>query len=279
MTVPTSPSNDIASIIDGLPVAPRLLAELAPRLQQADAQVEDVAAVLRRDPGLTGRLIAAANSAAYAAAEPSQSLEEALARIGFRETFRIIGAVAAQHLADEPLRSYGVGPQRVRENALFAALVMEELAPEAQLEPRAAYTMGLLRSVGKIVLDRLAARRGGIEPFAPELGDLAEWEKAGVGRVNTEMAATVLQRWGFPEPTSDAVRDHYAPAETSPVASHLLNLAAGAAELRGYGLPGEGGYWLFTPANFAATGVDEGKLVWAGERAFRTLTRLSAALA
>lgn len=279
MTVPTPTEDQVASIIDGLPVAPRILAELAPHLQQTDINVDDVAALLRRDAGLTARLIAAANSAVYSSAEPAQSLEESLARIGYREAYRIVGAVAAQQLNDPPLRLYGIGPQRIRENALFTALVMEELADSARLEGRAAYTIGLLRSIGKVVLDRVAALRGEAPSLPAGTDDLAAWERSALGCTNTDLAAQVLQRWRFPESTSDAIRQHYAPDESAPTASHLLNLAAGAADLRGYGFPGEAGYWQFTPTNFAVTNVDEGKLVWAGERAFRTLTRLSAVLA
>jgi HD-like signal output (HDOD) protein len=145
MSSPISLNDEIGSVVDSLPVAPRILAELAPQLQQTDVHVEDIAALMRRDAGLTARLIAAANSAAYVGAEPSVSLEEAVARIGYRETYRIVGAVVSSQLSNESLHFYGMKPQRLSDNALFIALVMEELAGGAGLDPRAAYTIGLLR--------------------------------------------------------------------------------------------------------------------------------------
>jgi hypothetical protein len=54
-----------------------------------------------------------------------------------------------------------------------------------------------------------------------------------------------------------AVRDHYAwTEEPESRLTPLLNLAAGAAERCGHGLPGEYTYWELTPEKFVAAGVD-----------------------
>lgn len=272
------PDEEIALAIDSLPAAPRILAELGPRLQRADVEVDDVAEVLRQDPGLTARLIFAANSAAYTGTEPSRSLEDAVARIGFREAFRLIGAAASAKLSDGPLSLYAMPLERLRQNALFTALVMEELAPGAEMEPRAAYTVGLLRSVGKLVLNRLAAQHPELAPYGGTAEPLGDWEAARFGYANPQFSAYVLEKWRFPAETVAAVREHYHPDEHSSVGSHLLNLAAGAAEMRDFGFPGEAEYWQFTPESFKIAKADEGKVVWAGERAHRTLLRISSAL-
>ena len=271
--------SELAEIAAALPTSPRLLAELAPKLQQIEVPVEEIGGLLRRDAGMTGRLIAAANSAAYARAEPATSLEEAIACLGFAEVYRIVGAVAANQLADEPLAFHGIDSDRFRENALFVALVTEELAGVAVGDPRTAYTMGLLRSVGKVALDRHARRRGA-DP-APLASDepLLAWEMREWGCTSAEVASRILALWRFPDETVVAVREHYEPGASAHEMSHLLHLAAGAADLRGFGLPGESAYWLFAPESFARIGVDEGRLVWAGERAFRTLERITGALA
>ncbi len=278
MSSPAPISEEISAVVDSLPVAPRLLAELGPKLARSDVDIAEVSGTLRRDPGMTARIIAAANSAAYGAAEPIASLEDAIGRIGFREAYRIIGAIASTQVAERNLAAYGIPVRRLRENALFVALVMEELAPHAGLEPKAAYTIGLLRSVGKIVLDRVIAAKTDVAPYEPGTIPLGEWELNHAGIANTEVAAWVLEKWRFPSETSAAVRDHYAPTEAADAAAHLLNVAAGAADWRDFGFPGETPYWQFTALNFARANVDEGTLVWAGERAFQTLSRISSAL-
>lgn len=270
--------SELLAVVKTLPASPQLLVELGQRLQGADVEVGDITSLLKRDAALTARIIGMANSAAYARAERAASLEDAVACVGYREVYRLVGAVAAQQLADEPLKYYGVDGARLRENALFVALVMEELTMAAGGDSRAAYTMGLLRSIGKVALDRLARKNPAIVPYAPEAGSLTDWEQANWQSSNAEVAEKILNGWLFPEETTRTIRHHYVPGAESGAFAHVLNLASGAADLRGFSWPGEEGYWQFTPENFGLTGVDEGKLVWAGERAFQTLQKISSAL-
>ena len=279
MPVSLPSDQDLEVIVRTLPAAPRILAELAPRLQALDADVPDITQVLRRDSGLTARLIDMANSAAYMGFDPATSIEDAVARIGFRDTYRIVGAVASTQIADERLAYYGVQPRRLRENSLFCALMMEELADVAFMDAATGYTVGLLRSIGKVVLDRLARRHARITPFDPMRQPLLSWERLHWGCTNADIAAHVLEFWGFPDEAVETVRTHYLPSTDAPRNAHLLNLAAGAAELRGFGLPAEQRYWRLTGAGLESARIDEARLNWASERAYTTLSHISVAFA
>lgn len=268
---------ELAAVIDTLPMSPRLLADLAPKLQQAEVPVAEVTDLLKRDAGLAARLIAVANSAFYARAEPATSIEDAVTCLGFREVYRVVGAIAARQLSDEPLQAHRIDTQRFRENALFVALVMEELATFLGLDGRDAYTTGLLRSIGKVAMDRIALTKGE-HIVLPDNQPLLDWEQANWGCSNAEVSARILSSWRFPPEAVEGVRHHYAPEGAGLPMADLVNLAAGAADLRGYGHPGEESYWQFAAESFQRTGMDEGNLVWAGERAFRTLQRVTVAL-
>ncbi len=269
--------TELAAAIESLPLSPRLLADLAPRLQQAEVPVAEITDLLKRDAGLAARLISVANSAFYARAEPATSIEEAVTCLGFREVYRLVGAVAARQLSDEPLQAHRVDTQRFRENALFVALVMEELASFVGLDSRDAYTTGLLRSIGKVAMDRIALAKGETV-LLPENEPLLGWEHSTWGCSNADVSARILSSWRFPAAAVEGVRHHYNPDVADLPMADLVNLAAGAADLRGYGHPGEESYWAFSPESFRRTGMDEGKLVWAGEQAYRTLQRVMGAL-
>lgn len=240
-----------------LPVAPQILARLGQLLLDADTDLEDVIELLRRDSGLTTLVMRVANSAAYNSGASFESLEQALPRVGLSEVYRLTGFAAAAQLADRALPFYGISGARLRENSLFTGLVIEALARSARLDPRAAYTAGLLRSIGKIVVDRLMcgpmyrsgyAARGEVA--------LADWESAVVGLNNCEAAAIVLEAWHFPGRTIAAIGDHYAPGAESPPIAILLNLAAGIAERCGHALPGETSYWETSAQKTETAGVD-----------------------
>lgn len=240
----------LLNVVRTMPASPGILAQLGHLLLDLNSDLAGITAMLKRDAALTARIIRISNSAIYNTGEPYASLEAALARVGFTEVYRLAGFAAVTHLCDQRLPFYRLAGVRLRENSLLSALVMEALAGPAQVDPRMAYTAGLLRSTGKIALDRMTTE------VLPDCGGIADWEKAVVGVNNCEAAATVLHEWRFPPETVEAIRDHYLIGlEGSPLA-HLLNLAAGAAERGGHGLPGESPYWETTPEKLAAAQVE-----------------------
>ncbi len=242
--------------VRNFPAAPMILARVGRMLADMDAPIEDLTALLKCDAALTARILRIANSVMYSSGEPCGSLEEAVLRLGFRETHRLTGFAATAQIVERTLPFYGVTAAQFRENALLCALVMERLAGPAELDQPTAYTAGLLRSIGKIALDRWVGLRPGIEGYdASGGGPLGDWETAHAGMNNGETAEMILSEWLFPAHTIEAIRHHYEPATASRLAN-LLHVAAGAVERCGHGWPGEHAYWQVTPEQFALAGVD-----------------------
>lgn len=257
------PRETLLHVAKALPAAPRILAELGHLLLDPNSDLSEVTNLLRRDTALTARIIRISNSAFYNAGQPFASLEEALARVGFTEVYRLTGLAAVSQVADHYLARYGVSGAQLRENSLLTALVAETLAARSQVDTRAAYTAGLLRSVGKVALDKLTQNRfyNGSYP-GKESGPLAQWETDFIGINNCEAAAMILTEWRFPISTVEGIQTHYAPGANGSPLAQIVNLAAGAAERGGHGFPGEADYWndfaaLNVPAALSQESVSE----------------------
>ena len=270
--------GDIARVAELLPVAPRLMVELGQALHDPHVESTEVIALLRQDPTLVAQIIRMANSAAYAPAEPVGSLERALASVGFVEAHRMAGAVAARQLAGWNFRLYPVNGNRLQQNALYVAVIMEELARETRESTRSCYTVGLLRTIGMMVLERLAGPGAAIPPFASS-GEtvLDAWEQKHWGTTNVEVAEKILLRWRLPAETVSAIRHHYHPTNRHNPILHLLTLAASSAADRFFGIPGEESYWTPQAENFIKAGLTQQKYLRACERAQRTFDRLTSA--
>jgi HD-like signal output (HDOD) protein len=123
---------------------------------------------------------------------------------------------------------------------------MEEIGGRSGANPQVAYTAGLLRSIGKLVIDTVARTdfRG---RQAPPIGDegLLAWEQKFFGITHSEVASAVLRAWRFPVEVFVPVRDHLLHRlAVDPLPScKMLHLAAATADKRGWGLPGESVYW------------------------------------
>ena len=109
---------------------------------------------------------------------------------------------------------------------------------------------------------------------------LAEWEKEMTGFTNCDAGAFVLNEWRFPGEVSAAIAAHYLPESEAPESSlaHLLNIAAGAADELGFGIPGEEPYWGHRKTKWAVAGIDEKQLEAASKVAMGHFAKLRAAV-
>lgn len=266
---------EIVQVAEKLPTAPRLLVELNHLMHDPKVEADEVVALLRQDPPLVAQIIRMANSAAYAPREPIGSLERAVAQVGFAEAHRLVGIVAAAQLAETRLSLYPLDPGKLRINALLVALVMEELAKWTHERPHSCYTVGLLRTIGMMALDRVPPAGAAAVPFR-ESGETAldVWEQKTWGVTNGEVAEKILLHWRLPGETALAIRHHYHPGNRHNPIIHMLILAAAtAAELK-HGIPGEEPYWRLTSENFERAGLAPACFPSVRQRALRKFEHL-----
>jgi HD-like signal output (HDOD) protein len=282
MSIAAFPRERILQLAQDLPSTPAVLGRLQQLLADAKSDLGEICALLKRDMTLAARVLRVSNSAYFGNSNSHGSLEEAVGCLGFQEIYKIVGLAVASRVCGSRLNHYGYAPERLWENVVASALAIESLAQFAGVNPRSAYTAGLMRSMGKLVLDRLA---GEIQPPASRFdaanGErLGAWEKRVFGGENPEAAALLLQAWNFSGETVEAVRHHYQPGpEEGGVEAGLLNLAGGIAHGLGCGLAGEEGYWIVDPAKLELTGVTEDELKLSAEETKMELSEVRWAFA
>lgn len=271
--------EELLKVAQAFPAAARILGELGAKLRNPNTELRDLAVVIKRDTSLAARIIRAANSVVFSPAESVSSIEQAASLMGLQDVHRLVGAVAAEQIGPATVPGYGCSGERVRENSLLVALLMEELAVAAQEEPREAYTIGLLRSLGKLALAKLAENVPGFTPLDPAApGGLPAWEQAMFGRSSAAATAMILTAWHFPHEIPKAIAEHYTPKGRNLPYTQLLHLAARLADQLGYGLPGETSLWTDTDEVYAKSGLDPRHMKRHIDRAFVTFDRLSKAV-
>jgi len=294
-TIPL-PRETLLHVVRTMPAAPQILSRLGQLTLDPGVALDDVVALLRCDPALTARIIRVANSPAYSAGSEYSSIEDALARVGMSEVYRIAGFAALLQTTEQNLRLYGVTGAELRRNSLLTALIMDALARACGADAREAYSAGLLRSMGKIALEGLTYTAGLLRSrssialgglpgggsrslaYHPQSGTpLAQWESELIGLTNCEAAEFILGEWRFPGGIASAIGQHYAPLQSpAPGLPCLLSLAAGAADRLGHGLACERPYWEATPQKLRVAGVSEAQLGSACDEALRRFSNFEA---
>ena len=235
-----------------LPPAPQVFGRLLAAIHDGNSSLQNIAGLVQLDPSLVSQLLRVANSAIFAFRVPAGSVEEAVLRVGLKEVHRIVGLSAASLIFRADLVVYGTTAWSLWENAAVNALAMDLLAHRTFNEPSMAYTTGLLRSVGKMVLARHAFTVNGVVPYVDDGTVLSDWERANFSVTHAEVGAALCDAWRFPPAIGAAIRDHLEPSANpeATVLAYLLNAAGQIATNLGHGLPGEAPLWAGDPARF-----------------------------
>src|SRR6266540_4327631 len=107
----------ILEIARSLPPGARVFSKLGVLLRDESSELEDIAALIKRDAAMAAHVIRMSNSVAYRGEQPTASVEEALARIGLPEkTFRAAGMQARAALDAFQRRLAKTGPDGEMEN-------------------------------------------------------------------------------------------------------------------------------------------------------------------
>lgn len=265
-----------------IPASPEIFVKLGRLLKDKDSEMGDVLGLVQRDPALVAQVFRLANTAYFNTGEPVEDLEEGVNRIGFQELHRIIGVASMAGVFKYWNLAYKVSGDVIWHNALATGLAMEELAGINGEDRSDAYTTGILRSLGKLLIDNCAKTHAKPPVYDAELGSpLLMWEESVFGTTNPKMADYVLETWSVPEQQLAGIRFQYQP-ELAPDGSRyarMLNIANGIAEKMGKGIPGENSYWEMESEGFAEAGLDASDVKSATGRSSEKLKRLLKALA
>lgn len=254
-----------------LPAAPRVMAELCELLQDINTDLDQIALVVRADPALAARVIRISNSVVYGGDWQVASIDEAVNRVGFEEVLRLVGTASVAGFVDRALAIYCLQAEAFRASLLMHALATEALARVSSVEPHAAYTAGLLRAIGMMVLDRAARGRlaDNLVYDPDQFPTYVEWENARFGLGAPDVTRMVLDEWRFPDEVVTAIEEQLLPRPAShenPFAC-VLNLAGAIVSEAGLALPGERALWVVTPEKLAGAGIDETQFRAAAEAA------------
>ncbi len=237
-------------------------------LLDPQTELDEIVRLIRLDAALTFHVVRMSNSVLFGLRERTESLDVAVGRVGLGEVFRLVGLAATQQVCQHDLTTYRLPANRLWENAIATAAAAELLGQRAGRDAGLAYTAGLVRTIGRVILD--GAAFGKVYPGEAEWPSVAEWEKKTFGVTSAEVTTQLLTHWRFPAELVESVRDHFEPLsdpESSNIGACVLNLACGVAARFGLDLPGEEGDWLCTPAKLTLAGVSEADLEECANRA------------
>lgn len=210
-----------------IPTMPGIAMRIRRALGREDCEMADIAAIVAADPGIAGRLVRIANSAAFGGQCPCETVQAALIRLGIERAHNLVLAIATRDLFSARgafLKERMIAAWRRAIDLAALAGVLSRLTPG--LDGDRGLLVGLLHEVGALPILRLAERYPDLERQPLVLDEI-------LAAMTPEVSVQVLDQWGMPEAFRQAAlnqgnwfRDHEGGADYTDVlvVAHLHRL-------------------------------------------------------
>lgn len=212
-----------------LPSLPATAVEVLELAQADEADLNRIAAVISRDPALTGKILRTVNSSFYGRARNVGTISQAMVVLGLQSVktlvlgFSLVGGVATK-------KTKGFDHTRYWKHSLFTATAARLIAQRVGvLQVEEVFLCGLLSDVGMLVLDRVTGEAYGPIVARPH-HDLCVAEIAAFETTHAEVSGHLVTQWKLPPMLTTPITHHHNPdAVVEPTLRRMAEIVEAAS--------------------------------------------------
>jgi putative nucleotidyltransferase with HDIG domain len=230
--------EEIVARIELIPTLPIVSQHIVRLLGEEDVPLKRVAEVIEKDQSLAVKILKVANSSFYGTLHKISSIDHALAMLGTEEVRAVLLSYSVyRFFPRDP--SDGFDRTRFWRHSVVCSQVAKYVARHFGMKgDDSLFLSSLIHDIGKVVLDHYFQ-----EDFLKILdrvsgdGELfTKVEKEILGTTHYQVAAKLLQQWGFPKKVLFQVFYHHAPwaDRNDGSGSTLIYLADQLTKMAGY---------------------------------------------
>ena len=214
------------AVLGDLPSVPAVASSMLRVAGDANSSADDLRAVIDRDPAISARILKVANSSLYSFSRKIETVQHAIALLGFRTITNIVLAASLR----EVFTHFGLAEKQLWEHSTLTGTVAARLTTHGTIDVdrEEAFTAGLLHDLGKIALNN-TSRKKYMNVFAKVYNEGATFVEAEIeefGFDHAELGACVVAKWKLPHSLENAIRYHHDPGALHELSPEDRNLTA-----------------------------------------------------
>jgi len=206
----------LVSGIGELPTMPSAYQEIVTCLQDPDASLVEIGAIVGRDVGMTTKILQLVNSSFFGIASPLVSAEQAVSFLGLDT----IGTLVLGHGVFSQYQELDTGDFDIEALWSFSArcaAISKIVAQNEKISPKVpeeAFLAGMLHDVGKLVLatERPEEYTDVLRRASGQNSLMNDVELEVFGATHGEVGAYLIGLWGLPDTIVEAVAYHETPS-------------------------------------------------------------------
>jgi putative nucleotidyltransferase with HDIG domain len=205
---------EIKRAMEGIQPIPQVALKILRLINEEEPDIKELTEEIRQEQVICAKTLKFCNSAIFASIKKIDSLDHALAFLGFNNLVKLIISTSMGNFYGCSSSGYSLCKGGLYHHAVGTAIISEKLANlTATVKPGLAYTAGLLHDIGKVVLDQYIASAYPLfyRHLFEEKTNFSEAEKTILGIDHTEVGCDLALRWSLPDSLTDTIRHHHEP--------------------------------------------------------------------
>jgi HD-like signal output (HDOD) protein/CheY-like chemotaxis protein len=203
----------MVNYVTGLMAFPFTVARVLQLAESEKSAASDLAKVIQTDAVISAQLLKISNSVLFASINRRiGSVKDAIIRVGFRETKRLVMSMSVMKLFSNTNKNFGFDRTDFWYHSLVCGIIAERLAKQlGTVNMEEAFLTGILHDFGILLLDEFFP-----EVFSKVLEETTDKgqqfivsEKAVLGVTHNDMIAELFAKWKLPESVTDGIVHQY----------------------------------------------------------------------
>ncbi|WP_243116020.1 HDOD domain-containing protein [Petrocella atlantisensis] len=203
--------------VDDIPAFPQTVINIMALLKEPRSAAVDIEREVMKDQGLTTKLLKMANSAFYSGRRQIKTVADATVLLGFDTVQTLVLASTVGKVMEKELKGYSYERNALWRQSQISAIMARTIAKKAKYaNPDIAYTAGLLKDVGKVILDEYVheSYQEILTKISNEVMPYVAAEEEILGFNHGQVGARIVEKWNLASELVDAIEFHHKPFQS-----------------------------------------------------------------
>ena len=197
-----------------LPTLPTVALEVLKLARGDEGDMQQLAAVVERDPALAGRVLKTVNSSFYGRSQKVTTVQQSLVLLGLQSVKTLVlGFTLLEGLRGHPAK--GFDHKLYWRRSFYTACASKYLAKQLKMmQAEELFVCGLLADIGMMALDACMSEEfGRVCAGVTSHAELAAAEVKAFGSHHAEIGGVLADKWKLPPVLAEPIRWHVDPAQ------------------------------------------------------------------
>lgn len=242
----------IVEKVKDIPMLPDRIGRIIKITEDPDSTIEDLEKEILLDQSLTSKILKLANSTHYGYPRKINTISQATILLGFQTIKSIALASTVNKMMEKELKGYALGKNDLWTQSQTCAIISRYIAKDIGFyNPETAYIGGLLRDIGKTILNYYVEKEYNAIANRVEFGKISflEAEEEILGFNHAQVGEKIAEKWNFPEDLVESIALHHNPQESSidPKLVSIVHVADAITMMIGISIGADGLNYHFSP--------------------------------